>query len=205
MYNVPMDTRWPEAYATGAFAITTSNPSTSLRQFADQIPPGTPIADVGCGPGRNSLHAAKLGRRVYASDLVALPWVDDLEAGGLISFEQSPATEVTLAEGTFGAVLLCRLIQYLPPSDAVALIRRAAASLVPGGLLMLSYVVTGGGLDLETFNVPKYSHPVTGIESCITVSGLHIVSRTEADMAPRDVNLVYDSVHTYDVVARRPR
>ncbi|SRR6266568_5943906 len=192
-------TKWPETYATGQFAMTTSEPSLIVRDYAERIPPQARVADLGCGAGRNALFLASLDHAVDAFDLADLGW--HRGAAG-VHFEQRPVESVQLGVKEYGAVLAMRLIQYLPLGEVEGLIEKSAAGLVPGGLLFLNYSVSGGvhkaGLEVDTFE-----HPIDDIVDLVGDSGLALLHTSDELMPQRHVNLKSGMVHAFDLVAQK--
>lgn len=194
---------WQEAYETGAFAITTDKPSDIVESYADLIPAGTRVADIGCGAGRNALYLASRGHNVEASDIVALDWTRNLELGKdvKINFIQRSAEDTHFTPNTLGAVLLMRLIQYLPFDQVGSLIHCVHEGLVDRGVLFVNYTSFGGIHDIESLDVPKFQHPFGRILDLVAQAGFDMVHTQEADMPPLHTNLVSDNIHACDLVA----
>ena len=114
-------------------------PNAFLASQLSALPPGRALF-LAEGEGRNAVHAAGLGHRVLA--------VDSSEVGRRKALELAARLKVTLeyrcadimadpwSEQTWDLVVLC--FAHLPPEDAEILHARVAASLAPGGCLLLN-------------------------------------------------------------------
>ena len=102
------------------------------------VPPGSTVADLGCGSGRASRRLADRGCRVTAVDITFDPdaWdsVDgvhlvehDLTAGGL---------EPALGGERFDVVVMLDVLEHLP--DPLSVLQEAATLLRDGGTMVLS-------------------------------------------------------------------
>lgn len=191
---------WERVYRDGVFAITTDEPSRVVKANIHKIPKASNVADIGCGAGRNARYLARHGHRVQAYDLVDLDWLTESDHDR-ITFERVRAEELQLQPGAYGAVLLMRLIQYLPSKEVASLLQRSTDALMPGGLLLLNYTNFGGSHDDNSFDVDKYKHPVDDIASIVIGAGLDIDFIQEQDVPPQHVTLDYESVHACDLVA----
>ncbi len=196
---------WKEVYETGAFAITTDQPSDIVRKYAGLIPDGSRVADLGCGAGRNSLFLSGLDHSVDAFDIVDLDWLKNLSPEHLerVHFNQQAVEGIELEGRSLGAVLLIRLIQYLPEEQVSRLVTNAQSALVDGGILFMNYTASGGIHDIPQLEVPKYSHPFDKVIDIVASAGLRVIYAQEADMPSLHTNLDSDYVHACDLVAQR--
>ncbi|MBI1847743.1 MAG: class I SAM-dependent methyltransferase [Candidatus Rokubacteria bacterium] len=105
--------------------------------------PGSRVLDVGCGAGREAVALARLGHRVTAIDaLPAMVVAARRRAGteGLpVQVLHAAAEAFSAPAASFDAVCFSpNVYSYLPGrAQRVALLRRLAAMLVPGGVLLL--------------------------------------------------------------------
>jgi SAM-dependent methyltransferase len=114
---------------------------------------GGRLLDAGGAPGSYARAFAGAGWRVTVLDLpeslaITRP---ELVAGG-IEVVEGDMTE-TLPEGPWNCIYLGNVTHLFGPEEVRALLRRAAASLVPGGLLAVQDIVRGRSLQAERFAV----------------------------------------------------
>lgn len=126
---------WDERYATST-SVWGTPPNRWVEQHVTDLPPGRAL-DLACGEGRNALWLARRGWRVIAVDfsIVALdkgraaePQDAGIEWVHADATTYAPAAPVDLA-------LLCYL--QVVPGTRRASVRNAAASLAPGGTLLV--------------------------------------------------------------------
>ena len=136
------------AYARDASALAARyaevDPAAKFAAVAEWLPaaPGA-VLDVGAGVGSDAAWLAACGHRVCAVEPVAafreagqrlypeagITWCDDA----------LPAlAKVVAPEGGFALVLAAAVWGHVPPEDAPLAMRRLAALLAPGGVLVLS-------------------------------------------------------------------
>lgn len=157
-----------------------------LAHVADLLPPAPArVADIGAGSGRDAAWFAARGYDVLAVEPVAelrtaamalhpsprIAWLDD-------RLPHLPA----LAEcGQFDLVTLCAVWHHLAPAHRETAMTRLAATIAPGGLLILSLR-----------HGPEYhDRPVYPVRPEETVEeagrcGLALVRRVEADSIQGD-------------------
>lgn len=107
------------------------------KTFADMLPEGGRILDLGCGSGRDSLAFLKAGFAVdavdgsvqmvkAASELTGLPVVHALFA------DYEP-------EGLYDGIWACSSLLHVPAAELADVIAKYARALVPGGAFYLSF------------------------------------------------------------------
>lgn len=107
------------------------------KAFADMLPEGGRILDLGCGSGRDSLAFLKAGFGVdavdgsaqmvrAASELTGLPVVHALFA------DYEP-------EGFYNGIWACSSLLHVPAAELADVIAKYARALVPGGIFYLSF------------------------------------------------------------------
>lgn len=194
---------WQEAYDTGAFEIVTNQPSQVVKDYAHLIPDGSRVADLGCGAGRNALYLASLGFTVSAYDVVDVGWSENLGAAhsASIEFDRKDVANVCLGENVLGAVLMMRLIQYLPLVQVNKLVTDARQSLINDGVLFMNYTVYGGIHDIPKIDVKKHQHPFSKVLDIVSSAGFQVIYSQEADMKPSHTNLDSGDIHACDLVA----
>lgn len=131
---------WEERYR-GHAAIHSGRPNPQLVAEAGDLAPGTAL-DAGCGEGADTIWLASRGWRVTAVDIAttalrrAREHAETLGAdvAGRIDWAQVDLTGWTPAEEHFD--LVCAHYVH-PATSREALFRRLAASVAPGGTLLI--------------------------------------------------------------------
>ncbi len=118
-----------------------TEPSPLLTRFADWIPPGARVLDIGAGQGRNTLPLARRGcqvtalepsavaRDIIAERAAAEGLTVELVSDGFMDYE--PA-------GVFDVVLCFGLIQILRYEESASLVTRLQQWVRSGGTLFLT-------------------------------------------------------------------
>lgn len=134
----PAPNRWDERYDHPRFFYG-EEPNAFLAAHLPALPPGSALFPAE-GEGRNAVFAAGLGHRVVAVDSSAVGRRKALELAGRRGVRLEYRCADVLAdpwhEQAWDLVALC--FAHLAPADAAVLHARAAASLVPGGRLLLN-------------------------------------------------------------------
>jgi SAM-dependent methyltransferase len=130
---------WEEHYG-GRERVWSGRVNARLAEIVAPLPPGEAL-DVGCGEGGDALWLADVGWRVVAvdiSDTALQRATADAVTRGLadrIDFQQHDLSE-SFPDGTFDLVSAQFLHSKLP-LDRTAILRRAAATLRPAGILVI--------------------------------------------------------------------
>ncbi|MCX5090460.1 class I SAM-dependent methyltransferase [Streptomyces sp. NBC_00365] len=112
------------------------------------IAPGRAL-DLGCGPGRNTLHLAAAGFQVDAVDLspTAIAWAEDRarETGATIRFHCGDAFALTPDEldGPYDLIYDSGCFHHLPPHRRISYLALLDRVLAPGGHLALTCFAAG--------------------------------------------------------------
>jgi 2-polyprenyl-6-hydroxyphenyl methylase/3-demethylubiquinone-9 3-methyltransferase len=116
------------------------------------------VADIGCGPGAQSLLWASEGHRVSGLD-ISVPLVElarsrAAEAGLKAEFTVGTATDLPFDSEAFDVVLVPELLEHLPQWEPC--LREVVRVLRPGGVI---YLCTTNRLCpvQQEFNLPLYS------------------------------------------------
>lgn len=199
----------PWGYDRG-FRIHTSTPSEVVRKAIRErfIRPRDRVVDLGSGKSlRNAIYlAANFNCLVDAIDLEPPETPLDTPEVVLkcIHFTQCSVLNYEYIEGTYQAAILARLIQYLSPEDLRLLIQQISRSLVPKGLMLLSYTAQGGILSRGGgYGVETFVHPIEKVRSVLENSGLSIITLDNG--VPRSTYVPHqgEPALTYDIIARK--
>lgn len=116
------------------------------------------VADIGCGPGAQSMVWALAGHRVHGLDvnnaLLELARQRSEEAGLAIEFHQGTAEALPYADASMDVCLAPELLEHVP--DWEICLREFARVLRPGGVLYLSTTNRLCPVQQE-YNLPLYS------------------------------------------------
>lgn len=105
--------------------------------FAQRLPAGALIADLGCGPGRDTAGFAALGLRVVALDR-ARAMLDLVAQRGAGLPVQADVRRLPLRAATLDGAWACASLLHLAREDLPGALQGIARSLRPGGLLWVS-------------------------------------------------------------------
>jgi SAM-dependent methyltransferase len=159
-WDVVMDEAFLDERYRSSSALWSGNPNPQLVTEAADLAPGAAL-DVGCGEGADAIWLAQRGWRVTAVDLsgVALErsTAHALEAGVEVA-ERIDWLHADLTGWMPGAAtydLVSAQFMHLPKDPREALFRRLAASVSPGGTLL---IVGHHPSDLQT-TVPRPPAP----------------------------------------------
>lgn len=192
---------WEEAYRKKSFCITTSEPSLLIKNTIDSFKGGDYVLDIGCGNGRNSIFLSQKNIQVDSFDVVDLGWYQALtpEIKRNIHFTQLPIEDWEPTAAKYRAVILARVIQYLPFSEIARLFDKISGSLQKSGMLLVSYSTQGGIHDRKEIEVSKFSHPIEEIERMLKRQ-FRDVTISKGSTTSQHVN--YEgSLISYDIVA----
>ena len=133
-----MDSReWDQRYA-GAELVWTAQPNRFVVDELQALPPGRAL-DVGAGEGRNAIWLAGRGWQVTAVDFSAAGLDKGRRLAGAhglaIDWVHADLREYQPEEGSFQLVLVAYL--QLREAELDGVLRRAAAALGPGGVLLV--------------------------------------------------------------------
>uniref|UniRef100_A0AAU2VZL0 Class I SAM-dependent methyltransferase n=1 Tax=Streptomyces sp. NBC_00008 TaxID=2903610 RepID=A0AAU2VZL0_9ACTN len=165
------------------------------RFCAALIPAGARVLDAGCGTGRVMIRLAELGYDCVGVDLDAsMLAVARKQASGLPWFQADLAefepARLGVAGGFDLVVAAGNIFPLLAPGTEETVVKRLAAALRPGGLL-----VAGFGLDEAHLPVPP-GLTLSDYDDCCAASGLSLVDHFATwDADPYDGGGYAVSVH----------
>jgi SAM-dependent methyltransferase len=136
------DQEWFEERYRSAPALWSGRPNPQLVAEIADLPPGTAL-DVGCGEGADAIWLAERGWRVTGVDFstTALERATEHaaaagdEVSGRIDWLHADLMQWTPPEKGFD--LVSAQYMHLPPEPRAALFARLAASVTPGGSLLI--------------------------------------------------------------------
>jgi SAM-dependent methyltransferase len=128
---------WDARYAE-SHRIWSGNPNTALVAEVADLPPGRAL-DLGCGEGADAVWLAGRGWQVTAVDLsgVALARAAEhaAEAGVTVDWQKHDL-EQSFPDGEWDLVS-AQFLHFWAEFDREKILRRAAASVAPGGVLLI--------------------------------------------------------------------
>lgn len=144
------DTRSPSFAAETLYA----DMSETVGRFAAMVEPGSVVADLGCGSGRDTLALARLGFRVIAMDIsdamisATTQLVERARAAGekdlSVTVEKRAFSEMGHV-GELGGAWACASLLHVPPSELPVALRAIRRALRPDGALYCSFKLAGNG------------------------------------------------------------
>jgi SAM-dependent methyltransferase len=98
-----------------------------------------PVADLGCGPGRMTVHLDSLGVTAFGVDLSPVMVALARQAYPGLRFDEGSMTALDLADGVLGGILAWYSIIHTPPEQLPAVFAEFHRVLAPGGYLLLAF------------------------------------------------------------------
>jgi SAM-dependent methyltransferase len=115
-----------------------------MNVLAASIPPGSVVADIGCGPGRDIALLRAGGLRVIGIDLS----LGQLRTSNLTGVVQADMRELPLRGGSVDAIWCHAALLHIPRTAVPAVLAEFARVARPGGELYMS-VAEGDGEGFE--------------------------------------------------------
>jgi SAM-dependent methyltransferase len=116
----------------------------NIEALTTSLPPGSVVADVGCGPGRDTALLRAGGLRVVGMDLS----FGQLRTSGLTGMVQADMRRLPLRAGSVDAIWCHAALLHIPRTVVPAVLGEFARVTRPGGELFLA-VVEGDGEGFE--------------------------------------------------------
>ncbi|MET0991557.1 MAG: class I SAM-dependent methyltransferase [Lacisediminihabitans sp.] len=148
-----------------------------LAAFAELVPTGGRVADVGCGPGRVTAHLSRLGLSIEGVDLSPRMVAVAREEHPSLAFSVGTMERLAFADASLAGVVAWYSIIHIPGERLPGVFAEFARVLSPGGQLLLAFQVgdeprhisRGYGHDVS---MDAYRLPVTRIEALLADVGL---------------------------------
>jgi SAM-dependent methyltransferase len=115
-----------------------------ISELGASLPPGSVVADVGCGPGRDITLLREQGFRVIGIDLS----LGQLRTSGLPGVAQADMRQLPLRTGSADAIWCHAALLHIPRTAVPAVLAEFARAVRPDGELYLS-VAEGDGERFE--------------------------------------------------------
>lgn len=113
-----------------------------LASFAEQVPDGLPVADVGCGPGHVTRHLHERDLDVIGIDLSPEMIQVARERMPQASFEVGSMLSLDADDNAWGGIVAFYSVIHLDDDEVPRALAEFTRVLVPGGLLLLAFHVT---------------------------------------------------------------
>jgi SAM-dependent methyltransferase len=112
-----------------------------LGAFAELVPAGGLVADLGSGPGHITAHLHALGLPVFGLDLSPHMVAVARERYPGLRFDEGSMTALDLADGSLGGIVAWYSIIHIPPDLLSSVFAQFHRVLAPGGQLLLAFQV----------------------------------------------------------------
>ncbi len=110
-----------------------------LSALIEQTPAGTPIADLGCGPGHVTAWLAGHGATAVGIDLSAGMVALARRAFPHIEFRDGDLLALPAADGSFGSVIALYSVIHLAPAELAPAFVEMHRVLRPAGLALIAF------------------------------------------------------------------
>lgn len=110
-----------------------------LAAFAELVPDGGPVADLGCGPGRVTAHVHGLGLDVFGVDLSPAMVDEARRRHPGLRFDVGSMAALDLRDGELAGIVAWYSVIHTPPERLPSLFAELRRVLVPGGRLLLAF------------------------------------------------------------------
>lgn len=119
-------------------------PNPSVVEWADALPPGSSILDVGCGVGRHLLYLGARGFRMAGADIsptgVKTSQERCAEQQIALDARVSPMTLLPWGDNVFDAALSTSTIPHNRRADILRTLQEVRRVLKPGGLFLVDFL-----------------------------------------------------------------
>ena len=149
------------------------DPTPFLKPFADRLPGGATILDVGCGSGRDMLWLKNKGFAVTGFERSpGLAGLAEERAGCRVI--KGDFTEFDFSRLAFDALLLCGSLVHLPPEQLPVVLDNLLKALNTPGWIFLS-LKAGRGQKVDRWNRIFYLWQTEALEEILAKSRLQVL------------------------------
>ena len=161
-----------------------------LEAFAERVRAGGggPVADLGCGPGRVTVHLEKLGLDAFGIDLSPGMVAVARRAHPHLRFETGTMTGLDLPDAALAGALVWYSTVHTPIDELPVMFAEFRRVLAPGGHLLIAFKVGDGQVRLEhayghDVDLDVHRFPPERVAGLLRAAGLSEVARLvrEAD------------------------
>jgi len=153
-----------------------------LAAFAELVPIGGHVADIGCGPGRVTDHLSRLGLSIEGVDLSPRMVAVAREEHPSLAFSVGSMERLAFADRSLAGIVAWYSIIHIPGERLPGVLAEFARVLTPGGQLLLAFqvgdeprhIAHGYGHDVS---MDAYRLPVARIEALLADVGLTVRAR----------------------------
>jgi SAM-dependent methyltransferase len=130
-----------------------------LGTFAElvQASGSGPVADLGCGPGRVTVHLQSLGLMAFGVDLSPAMVAVARGSHPGIRFDEGTMAALDIADGALAGIVAWYSIIHTPPERLPSIFDEFHRVLRPGGVVLLAFQVGDALVQLEK----AYGHAVS--------------------------------------------
>ncbi len=122
-----------------------------LALFAERIPSGEQVLEVGCGPGEIAVYLNHLGVNMLGTDLSEQMIAEARRLRPDIPFEPGDMTALKYKDAAFSGIIGFYAIVNLPLPDIQLAFREFYRLLKPGGHLLISFHIGDEIVKLDEF------------------------------------------------------
>jgi SAM-dependent methyltransferase len=120
-----------------------------VRRLLDQVPPGEPVLEIGCGSGARSTEALAQRYRLTGMDLSPRQIERARKRIPSARFTVGDVTTVDLPPTAFAAIVAFYVMGHVASRDHAEVYTRIATWLEPGGTFVANLPISGGGDGIE--------------------------------------------------------
>ncbi|WP_158849770.1 class I SAM-dependent DNA methyltransferase [Saccharothrix deserti] len=153
-----------------------------LAAFAELVPGGRPVADIGCGPGKITAHLHELGLDAFGVDLSPRMIEIARQAFPHLRFDVGTMTALDIADGELGGIVAWWSIFHTPPAELPGVFAEFHRTLAPGGQVLVGFHVGDEHLHpLQSYGLPvtydAYLLPPDRVVEWLREAGLVVTAR----------------------------
>lgn len=155
-----------------------------LAALLEQTEPGTPIADLGCGPGHIAAHLAGAGARTVGIDLSEGMVETGRRRYPQVEFRRGDLLGLPAGDGEFGAAVALYSFIHLSPDELPGAVAEARRVLRRGGLLLLAFHIGEEARHLDEWwghevDVDFHFHDPARVGALLEAAGCTVEMRME--------------------------